>query len=145
LPRTGRSSRNLQCMRIGQLAVRAGTTTKTLRFYERFGLLPHARRTPAGYRDYDESVLDRLTFVKAAQAAGLTLGEIRDVIAARDHIKPPCQHLGELLDVYTAELDDRIELLRALRAEVQRLRDRTTRLGSAECGETAVCRSVPSA
>ena len=39
-------------MRIGELAEAAGTTTKTLRFYEDQGLLPPAERTPGGYRDY---------------------------------------------------------------------------------------------
>ena len=39
-------------MRIGELAEMAGTTAKTLRFYEEQGLLPPAHRTPAGYRDY---------------------------------------------------------------------------------------------
>ena len=37
-------------MRIGELAERAGTTAKTLRFYEEQGLLPPAERTPSGYR-----------------------------------------------------------------------------------------------
>jgi MerR family copper efflux transcriptional regulator len=113
-------------MRIGQLTARAGTTTKTLPFYEQSGLLPQAVRTPSGYRDHAESVLERLTFVKAAQAAGLTLSEIRDVIAARGRTRPSCEHLAEALDVYTAGLDDRIERLRALLAELQRLRKRTT-------------------
>ena len=41
-------------MLIGELATRVDVTTKTLRFYEGQGLLPPPRRTPAGYRDYDE-------------------------------------------------------------------------------------------
>ena len=47
-------------MRIGEVAQASGTTTKTLRYYEEFGLLPAADRTPAGYRDYGPEVLDRL-------------------------------------------------------------------------------------
>jgi MerR family copper efflux transcriptional regulator len=130
-------------MRIGQLAARAGTTTKTLRFYEQAGLLPEAARTPSGYRHYDESVLDTLAFVKAAQAAGLTLAEIRDVIAARDLIGPPCQHVAALLDRHAAELDERIDHLRALRTEVQRLRERARTLDPEDCGKAAVCQVIP--
>ncbi len=59
-------------MRIGELADRAGVTTKTLRFYEQAGVLPPPDRTSAGYRDDDETVLDVLRFVRAARAAGLT-------------------------------------------------------------------------
>lgn len=98
-----------------------------------------------GLRDYDESALDRLTFVKAAQAAGMALGEIRQVIAARERTEPPRTDLAELLDVYIAELEDRLALLLALRAELQRLRERTTTPPSAECGDTAACRGVRSA
>jgi MerR family copper efflux transcriptional regulator len=123
-------------MRIGQLAARAGTTTKTLRFYEQAGLLPQAARTPSGYRDYDMSVLDRLTFVKAAQAAGLTLAQSRDLIVARERAGPRSGHVAASLDQLAAGLDDRIERLRALRAEVHRLRGRATSL---DCGDTAAC------
>lgn len=47
-------------------------------------MLDHPPRTPSGYRDYDPSVLERLGFIKAAQAVGLTLGEIREIVALRD-------------------------------------------------------------
>ncbi len=70
-------------MRIGDLASRTGLTVKTLRFYEQAGVLAVAARLPSGYRDYNESALARLRFVKAAQAAGLTLTKIRQVIAVR--------------------------------------------------------------
>jgi MerR family copper efflux transcriptional regulator len=94
--------------RIGEPAGRSGTTTKTLRFYEQAGLLPEPERTPSGYRNYDEGVLDRLAFVRAAQAAGLSLAEIREVIAVRDHTGPPCEHVAALLDAHAADLDARI-------------------------------------
>lgn len=56
-------------MRIGELAERAGVTAKTVRFYEDEGLLAEPARTPAGYRDYDPVVLDRLAFIYDAQCA----------------------------------------------------------------------------
>jgi len=64
-------------MLIGELAAKTGMTAKALRFYEQAGVLPEPARTPAGYRDYDPAALDRLAFVRAAQAAGLTLAEVR--------------------------------------------------------------------
>lgn len=131
-------------MRIGELAERAGTTTKALRFYEQAGLLPAPDRTPSGYRDYDETALERLRFVKAAQAAGLTLAEIVEVIAVREKAGPPCQHVAALLDARADDLDARICELTALRAEVQRLRDRATTLDSAACGDEQICHVIPS-
>ena len=50
-------------MRIGELAAAAGTTTKTLRFYEETGLLPPTERAANGYRDYGPEVLARLEFI----------------------------------------------------------------------------------
>ena len=131
-------------MRIGELAERAGTTAKALRFYEQAGLLPAPCRTPSGYRDYDDTALDRLRFVKSAQAAGLTLAEVADVIAARERTGPPCQHVAALLDARAADLDARIAELHALREEVQRLRDRAAALDPAACGEQEICHVIPS-
>lgn len=130
-------------MRIGELADRAGTTTKTLRFYEQAGLLPEPDRTPSGYRDYDPQVLDLLAFVKAAQAAGLTLAEIRDVVQVRETHGPPCGHVAGLLDAHAADLDARIRDLTALRDEVERLRARARGLDPAACGDAAVCHVIP--
>ena len=70
-------------MRIGELAEAAGTTTKTLRFYEDQGLLPPAERTPGGYRDYTTESLTRIDFIHRGQAAGLSLAQIRQVLDIR--------------------------------------------------------------
>ena len=77
-------------MRIGELARRSGLASTALRYYEKAGLLPPPQRTPSGYRAYDASVLQRLVFIRAAQAVGLSLPEIREVIAIRDGGTAPC-------------------------------------------------------
>ena len=130
-------------MRIGELATKAGLTATTIRFYETAGVLSEPERQPSGYRDYDDSALARLRFVKAAQAAGLTLAEIRQVIAVRDLSGPPCRHVTDLLDTHAADLDRRIAELTALRDEVQRLRDRADSLDPSRCDDTAVCHGIP--
>ena len=71
-------------MRIGELAEAAGTTTKTLRFYEDQGLLPPAERTAAGYRDYTPDALARVDFIHRGQTAALTLAQIRQILDVRD-------------------------------------------------------------
>lgn len=130
-------------MRIGELAERAGVTTKALRFYERAGVLPAPARTTAGYRDYDETVLARLRFVRAAQAAGLTLAEIHTVITVREDQGAPCEHVTALLDRHVAALDQRIAELEATRTEVRRLRARAATLNPAACSDDAVCHVIP--
>lgn len=132
-------------MRIGELATKTGLTVKALRFYERAGVLPEPTRRSSGYRDYDETALARLHFVKAAQAAGLTLAEIRQIIAVRDQSGPPCRHVTDLLDAHAADLDRRIAELTVLREEVQRLRQRAHSLNPAHCDDAAVCHVIPAA
>ena len=95
-------------MRIGELAAAAGTTTKTLRFYEEQGLLPQAPRTPAGYRDYGPNTASRIAFIHRGQAAGLTLAQVRQILDIRDDGQAPCGHVQDLLDSRLADLDEQI-------------------------------------
>lgn len=134
-----------RCMRIGELGKAAGLPAKTIRFYESAGLLPEPDRTTSGYRDYDHTALARLAFIRSAQTAGLTLAEIRQVIAVREGSGPPCQHVIGLLDEHAHDLDQRIAGLTALRADVQRLRERARTLDPADCAAEAVCHVLPSA
>lgn len=62
-------------MRIGELADNVGVNTKTVRYYESIGLMPEPDRTRSGYRDYGPDALERLQFIRDAQASGLTLAD----------------------------------------------------------------------
>jgi MerR family transcriptional regulator, copper efflux regulator len=126
-------------MRIGDVAEHAGLSTKALRYYEQSGLIDAPARTPSGYRDYDESVLDRLRFIRAAQAVGLSLGEIRGVIAFREQGSPPCGHVLELIESRATDLDRRISELRALRDELRALAARGRTLSPEACSPDLVC------
>jgi MerR family transcriptional regulator, copper efflux regulator len=106
-------------VRIGQLAARSGYSVRTIRFYEQSGLLPAPSRTPAGYRSYDQDAVTRLRFVRSAQALGLSLAEIAEVLRIRDHQGPPCSYVAELLDTHITALDARIKELTALRDELR--------------------------
>lgn len=108
-------------MRIGELAERGNATTKAIRFYESIGLLPEPARTPSGYRDYGAGDADRLTFVKTAQRLGLSLDEIKEIIALRDRGERPCDYVAGVVRKQVSELDRRIAEMRALRGELQRL------------------------
>jgi DNA-binding transcriptional MerR regulator len=84
-------------LKIGELAQRAGVTAKAIRFYERKGVLPPAKRAPTGYRLYGDDAVEMLCFVKQATGLGLTLAEIKDIIAIRRGGRPPCAHVHRLL------------------------------------------------
>src|SRR5215472_11561898 len=101
-------------MKIGEVAGRSGVPAKTIRFWEDQRLLPAPARTPAGYRDYDPAIVERLAFIRHAQAAGLTLEHIRQVLDIRDGGRPPCVHVTGLIARRLGEVEARLaELARA--------------------------------
>jgi MerR family transcriptional regulator, copper efflux regulator len=126
-------------MRIGQLATQTGYSVRTIRFYEQSGLLPAPSRTPAGYRSYDQDAVTRLRFVRSAQALGLSLAEIADVLRVRDHQGPPCSYVAELLDTHISALDTRIQELTALRDELRARRPLDTAPDPTRCRLDQVC------
>ena len=126
-------------MLIGELADIAGVTSQTVRFYERRGLLPDAERGANGYRVYDEAMLARLRFINVAQAAGLTLSEIRSIIALRDDGIVPCAHVVTLIDNKLVEVRARIRHLAALQAELEGLLQHSRLLDPADCADDDIC------
>src|SRR5215467_7072514 len=97
-----------RALRIGELAAASGLTRDALRYYERQGLLPHSRRTSGGYREYDGAALDRVRFIKQAQAHGLTLREIRDLVSHQsDAGRTRCRHVRDLLARKVTQLENR--------------------------------------
>lgn len=65
---------------IGDVGRRSGLQPSAIRYYERIGLLPAPARR-GGRRRYEPGILDRLTVIRVAQAAGLTLAEIGELFA----------------------------------------------------------------
>jgi DNA-binding transcriptional MerR regulator len=127
-------------MRIGEIAHEVGIATSAIRFYEESGLLPEPERTPSGYRDYDQAVIDRIAFIRAGQAVGLTLSELREVLGIRDRGEAPCTHVAELIDTRIDEIDDRIRDLRRLRKDLTVLAETAARLDTADCPPDSICR-----
>ena len=107
-------------MRIGELAERAGTTTRTLRYYESRGLLP-ARRGANGYRTYDERDLELLRQIRTLQDFGFDLEETRPFVECLRAGHPEGDSCPASLAVYRRKLDELDALigeLRAVRAKV---------------------------
>ncbi|WP_153505721.1 heavy metal-responsive transcriptional regulator [Cumulibacter manganitolerans] len=126
-------------MLIGQLADAAELAAQTIRFYEREGLLPVPARGANGYRHYGDAALNRLTFIRAAQAAGLTLGEIRSIVELREEGDVPCTHVTSLLSAKLADVRVRRRELDTLASELERLLNRSTRLNPGDCSDSDVC------
>ena len=111
-------------MTIGALARQASINPRTPRYYERIGLLVPSTRTDAGYRLYTDHAAARLSFIHRAQALGLSLTEIADVIALREAGTTPCRHVSAVVRAKATAIDARIGELAALRDELTRLANR---------------------
>lgn len=108
-------------MTIGQLARMLGINPRTLRYYERIGLLIPSARTAAGYRIYSEHDAERLAFIRRAQRLGWSLDEIASIIAVRESGSAPCRHVRALAEAKAREITARIAELEALRQEMGQL------------------------
>ena len=110
-------------MQINKLATQTGVSTKTIRYYEEIGVLPPAKRLPNGYRIYDESDLERLRLVNGARQLGLSLDEIKEVLAMRDRGEAPCTVLLDILALKADEIQTRIYELQRLQTELRQLHE----------------------
>ncbi len=126
-------------MKIGELAGESAVSTQTIRYYERRGLLPPAGRTPNGYRCYDNSAIDRIRFIRRAQAAGLTLAEITGVLEVRAAGTAPCAHVDLLLKTKLVEVKDRIDELTELQADLVGLINHSAQLDPSDCRPDEIC------
>lgn len=132
-------------MRIGELADFAAVSTKTVRYYESIGLLEEPSRTTSGYRDYSPAAVERLHFIRDAQATGLTLSEIASVLELKSAGQRSCGHTASLLERHLAELDQQIERLQAARISLRELADRAAALDPKTCTDPNRCQVITAA
>ena len=124
---------------------RGGVSTKTIRYYESIGLLEEPARTPSGYRDYDEAALERLRFVRDAQATGLALSEISSVLELKGSGKRSCTHTMALLERHLADLDAQIARLELARSGLRDLAARARSLDPVTCTDPNRCQVIEAA
>ncbi len=107
---------------IGELAAAAGVPTSTIRYYERVRLLRPSSRSASNYRLYSQGDLERLRFIRAAQATGFTLGDVTKLLRPA-----PCGSVQRLIEERLAEVTTRMKELRhvqkILRTALEECRD----------------------
>jgi DNA-binding transcriptional MerR regulator len=120
-------------LRIGELARAAGTTTRTIRYYEELGLLaPAPEREQGRHRSYGAADVERLReIVRLKDLLGVTLDELKTIVQAEDartalreefhsgDVSP--QRRTEILGRAAGHLDRQLELLRRRRGELDAL------------------------
>jgi len=109
-------------MRIGDLARRAGTTMRTIRYYEQRGLIGPARRTKGGFRLYQDETLRKLHLIKNLQGLDMPLEQVKAFFDTRRHgaaaaeIAPALQ---EVLREHLREMDRKMAQYRAMQESIR--------------------------
>jgi len=99
---------------IGRLAKDTGVNVQTIRYYERRRLLAATVRTPSGYRVYGEEEVQRLRFIKNAQALGFTLREIADLLNLRVSSAARCGDVQRRAQAKLAKVDAKLKDLESM-------------------------------
>lgn len=103
-------------MTIGEAATSVGVATSVLRYYEEQELLVPSARSSSGYRMYAAEDVDRLRFIRSAQAIGFTLDDIRALLDVETDAPTACRHeVQSLIERRVAEVDAKMKDLRRVR------------------------------
>lgn len=100
---------------ISQLAKAADIPTTTVRYYERIGLVEPEDRSHGNYRLYGDGSLKKVKFIRAAQATGFTLDDVKSLLADEDGAAPKCGSVQGLIEDRLADIEQRLKDLRHVR------------------------------
>jgi Hg(II)-responsive transcriptional regulator len=111
----------MRTMTIGELARAAGVNVQTVRYYERRGLLEEPPRRASGYREYPESDVGRLGFIRRAQGLGFTLAEIGDLLSLRVDPRTTSADVHRRVEEKLVDVEEKLTDLRRIRGALREL------------------------
>ncbi|MBE1302388.1 MAG: MerR family transcriptional regulator [Alteromonadaceae bacterium] len=107
-------------MRMDKLIELTGVPRDTLRYYEKIGLITKPPRLANGYRDYPQTILNEIKFIKLAQSVGFTLNEIKPAIPFVNDPQPGCPKLHAAITEKIDAIDARIAELQSAKEKLGR-------------------------
>jgi DNA-binding transcriptional MerR regulator len=127
---------------IGQLSQRTGVSPEAIRYYERITLLSSPKRAQNGYRQYDDTDVERLQFIRRSRALDFALDEIREILAFRERQEPPCAYVMTVMEERIGEIEERIRDLEKLRDDIKGLYEAGKHLPQDVQMKTCVCHLI---
>ena len=109
-------------MKIGELAWRAGTTMRTIRYYEERGLISPVARTRGGFRLYEEEELHKLHLIRSLQTLDIPLAQVKAFFDERRRGRVASEIAPALQCVLRSQLDAmdrRMEQYRAMQDSIR--------------------------
>lgn len=111
----------MQDMNIGQAAEASGVTAKMIRHYELVGLLPAARRTDAGYRQYGDNEVHTLRFIRQARDLGFSIAEITELVSLWQNRRRSSRVVKALAEAHIQALEAKAQELLVMKATLEHL------------------------
>ncbi len=108
-------------LQIGELSKLVDIPTKTIRYYEEIELLPPPRRATNGYRQYDQSDVEQLRFIRRARSLDFALDDITEILAFRERGEAPCKYVMSLMEERIGQIADRIKDLENMKEDLEQL------------------------
>lgn len=108
-------------MKIGEISKTTGIPVETIRYYEKIGLVPEPEREASGYRQYRQSHLDRLLFIKRCRNLDMAQDEIRELIRLADQPDADCSEVDALLARHLSHVRERLKELASLEDTLEQL------------------------
>ena len=121
---------------IGDLGKATNTKIETVRYYERIGLLAKPPRTSGNYRDYSDTDLARLSFIRRARDLGFSLDQVRALLSLSDDTTRDCNDIDRIANQHLQEVNRKIADLSALGRELKVI------IESCDGGTVADCRII---
>ena len=110
-------------MNIGQAAKSSGVSAKMIRYYEQTGLIPPADRRASGYRDYSQTEVHMLRFIRRARDLGFSVAEVADLLALWDDRSRQSADVKRVAQQRIGELRERMHDLQQMLDTLQTLVD----------------------
>jgi Cu(I)-responsive transcriptional regulator len=108
-------------MNIGEAGAASGVSAKMIRHYEELGLLPTARRTESGYRQYGQNELHTLRFIRHSRDLGFSLSEIAELVGLWQNRRRPSRLVKALAEAHIKELEQKAAELLAMKSALEHL------------------------
>lgn len=108
-------------MNIGEASHQSGVSAKTIRYYEDIGLIRPAARHANNYRDYDETGVQTLQFLKRARSLGFSIEDCRDLLSLYADRNRSSADVKAVAQRRVRDIDRKIAELEAMRATLTRL------------------------
>jgi MerR family copper efflux transcriptional regulator len=117
---------------IGQVAKQSGVSVETVRYYEKEGLLEKPERTESGYRQYNESVIERLSFIQQAKGLGFTLAEILELLSLEIKTETTSKDIKQIAQSKLHTIEEKIKMLKRMQRTLKDLVTQCDGQGSIE-------------